>query len=148
MYLSTEHCVMNCLGTCIVCTYTTVWLSWTQTITITTWSHVITCLLTVTNHVILITRSRDTTHVLLITRPVAGACTVAFNNTTSGVSMKQDVIIMENIFYNVTPSAVYDLKVHKCKHLRTTQIFYCAWFSKLKPHRYRFIVREWTIIYR
>lgn len=36
---------------------------------------------------------------------------MGFNNTASGVSMKQDVIIMENIFYDVTPSAVYDLKV-------------------------------------
>ena len=37
------------------------------------------------------------------------ACTVGYYNS-SGASLKQDVIIMENIFKGVSPAAVYDLK--------------------------------------
>ena len=37
------------------------------------------------------------------------ACTVGYYNS-SGASLKQDVIIMENIFQGVSPAAVYDLK--------------------------------------
>ena len=45
---------------------------------------------------------------------IVGACTVGFSNTHTGISMRQDVIIMENILYNVTPTVVYDLKVCAC----------------------------------
>ncbi|KAL5256190.1 hypothetical protein ACHWQZ_G011420 [Mnemiopsis leidyi] len=60
------------------------------------------------NYVEYVTDSIDKRPTLLA--KIIGACTVGFNNTYTGVSMKQDVIIMENIFYGVNPSTVYDLK--------------------------------------
>ena len=42
---------------------------------------------------------------------IVGAYSVGYNNSHSGASLKQDVIIMENIFYDTTPSLVFDLKV-------------------------------------
>ena len=40
---------------------------------------------------------------------IVAACTVGYSNVNG--NLKQDVIIMENIFYNCTPSVIYDLKV-------------------------------------
>ena len=67
------------------------------------------------NYVEYVTDSIDKRPTLLA--KIIGACTVGFSNTYTGVSMKQDVIIMENIFYGVTPSTVYDLKVRLFVHL-------------------------------
>ena len=69
------------------------------------------------NYVEYVTDSIDKRPTLLA--KIIGACTVGFSNTYTGVSMKQDVIIMENIFYGVTPSTVYDLKVSLYLHLLT-----------------------------
>ena len=66
------------------------------------------------NYVEYVTDSIDKRPTLLA--KIIGACTVGFSNTYSGVSMKQDVIIMENIFYGVAPTAVYDLKVSSLRN--------------------------------